>query len=174
LHLANAALGNIGLAGQRARIAQVHRPGGAQGLLAGAPQGQGPDACAAGGARARAKLPARAYIKGKRPASCCAWARAFHGVCHTHPGESQDSTIERRSLVSSRIYSRRQSLLTMRVTSPVVPPYEPPRLASRGTPYIYARPDLDVKSLALSVSSPVRQPWSGAAWLPRAQAVVRL
>src|SRR5712692_540236 len=58
--------------------------------------------------------------------------RALHGVYDTHPGESQNSLI----VVTPFLYfahRRRVSVQSMRTASPVVFPYEPPRLLTRGT-----------------------------------------
>ena len=61
----------------------------------------------------------------------------FNGVCvNTRPGESQDSMVDQSSVMCVRASTTERptdSPSTMRAESPVVPPYEPPRLHVRGT-----------------------------------------
>jgi len=61
----------------------------------------------------------------------------FNGVCvNTRPGESQDSMVDQSSVMYVRASTTERptdSPSTMRAESPVVPPYEPPRLHVRGT-----------------------------------------
>ena len=79
---------------------------------------------------------ARTRFGNARPVAVSQRGR-FTACVTTHPGESQDSTIDdvffcafRASTTTSH---RRTGPSAMRATSPVVAPYEPPRFASRGT-----------------------------------------